>query len=117
METYKLVLAIVGLALLGAAWLPHLLKRNPLTFPILYVCFGIVLYSLPWSLPPADPARYPDITERRTELTVLLALVGAGLRIDTPFGWRRWRLTWRLLAIAMPLTILAGFALGQHLLG
>ena len=117
METYKLVLAIVGLALLGAAWLPHLLKRNPLTFPILYVCLGIVLYSLPWSLPPADPARYPDIAERLTELTVLLALVGAGLRIDTPFGWRRWRLTWRLLAIAMPLTILAGFALGQHLLG
>ncbi|MET0807823.1 MAG: cation:proton antiporter [Pseudoxanthomonas sp.] len=117
MDTYKLVLAIVGLALLGAAWLPHLLKRNPLTFPILYVGLGMALYSLPWSLPAADPVRYPDIAERLTELTVLLALVGAGLRIDTPFGWRRWRLTWRLLAIAMPLTILAGFLLGQELLG
>ncbi len=117
MDTYKLVLAIIGLALLGAAWLPHLLKRNPLTFPIVYVSLGILLYSLPWPLPAADPVRHPDIAERLTELAVLLALVGAGLRIDTPFGWRRWRLTWRLLAIAMPLTILAGVLLGYQLLG
>lgn len=117
MDSYKLVLAIVGLALLGAAWLPHLLKRNPLTFPMVYVALGFLLYSFPWPLPAADPVRHPDIAERLTELAVLLALVGSGLRIDTPFGWRRWRLTWRLLAIAMPLTILAGFVLGQQLLG
>jgi NhaP-type Na+/H+ or K+/H+ antiporter len=117
MDPYKLVLTLIGLALLGAAWLPHLLKRNPLTFPILYVSLGALLYSLPWPLPAADPVAHPDIAERLTELTVLVALVGAGLRIDTPFGWRRWRLTWRLLAIAMPLTIVAGVLLGQHLLG
>ncbi|MCY7355051.1 MAG: cation:proton antiporter [Lysobacter sp.] len=117
MDPYKLVLAIVGLSLLGAAWLPHLLKRHPLTFPMLYVGFGALLYALPLPLPAADPIRFPDITERLTELTVLVALVGAGLRIDTPFGWRRWRLTWRLLGIAMPLSILAGLLLGQHLLG
>ncbi len=117
MDSYKLVLALVGLALLGAAWLPHLLKRNPLTFPILYICLGMLLYSLPWPLPAADPVAHAAAAESLTELTVLLALVGAGLRIDTPFGWRRWRLTWRLLLIAMPLTILAGFLVGQQLLG
>lgn len=117
MDPYKLALALAGLALLGASWLPHLLKRNPLTFPMLYVGAGILLYLLPLPLPPADPFAYPQIIEKLAELTVLVALVGAGLRIDTPFGWRRWRLTWRLLGIAMPLCILAAIVLGQQLLG
>ncbi|KAF1721764.1 cation:proton antiporter [Pseudoxanthomonas wuyuanensis] len=117
MDTYKLALTLVGLALLGAAWLPHLLKRQPLTFPMLYVAVGAALYALPLPLPPADPMRFPVVAEHLTELAVLVALVGAGLRIDTVFGWRRWRLTWRLLAITMPLTIAAGAVLGQQLLG
>lgn len=117
MDSYKLALTLVGLALLGAAWLPHLLKRHPLTFPMLYVGVGAAVYALPLPLPPADPMRFPIIAEHLTELAVLVALVGAGLRIDTVFGWWRWRLTWRLLAITMPLTILAGALLGQHLLG
>jgi NhaP-type Na+/H+ or K+/H+ antiporter len=117
METYKLVLALVGLALLGAAWVPHLVERKPLTFPILYVALGAVLYALPLPLPAADPMRFATLAERLTELTVLVALTGVGLRIDTRFGWRRWSLTWRLLGITMPLTILGGLWLGQAWLG
>ena len=117
MDAYKLAILLVGLALLGAAWVPHLVKRNPLTLPILYVALGALVYTLPLPLPPADPVRYPFITERLAELAVLVALVGVGLRIDTRFGWRRWALTWRLLGITMPLTILAGLWLGQAWLG
>ncbi|RZA33748.1 MAG: sodium:proton antiporter [Lysobacteraceae bacterium] len=117
MDLYKLTLALVGLALLGAAWLPHLLKRHPLTFPIVYLLVGAGLYTLPLPLPPADPIRFPAVAERLTELAVLIALTGVGLRIDTRFGWRRWSITWRLLGITMPLTILAGFWLGQQWLG
>ncbi len=117
METYKLALMLVGLALLGAAWLPHLVKRHPLTFPILYVGLGAVVFALPLPLPPADPERFPLVAERLTELAVLVALVSVGLRIDTRFGWRRWSLTWRLLGITMPLTILAGLWLGHAWLG
>ena len=116
-DAYKLLLALIGLALIGATWLPHLLKRHPLTFPIIYVVLGVVLYALPLRLPDPDPIEYGLVTERLTELVVLVALVGAGLRIDTPFGWRRWSATWRLLAIAMPLCILAAAWLGQQLLG
>ncbi len=117
MDTYEIILTLIGLTLLGAAWTPHLVKRHPVTFPMLYVVLGVVVYALPLPLPPADPLRFPLIAERLTELAVLIALVGAGLRIDTPFGWRRWSLTWRLLGITMPLTILGGMLLGQHLLG
>jgi NhaP-type Na+/H+ or K+/H+ antiporter len=43
--------------------------------------------------------------------------MGAGLKIDRVFGWRRWSITWRLIAITMPLgilaiTLLTGWALG-----
>lgn len=111
-DAYKLALLLVGLALIGATWLPHLLKRHPLTFPIVYVLLGVIAYSLPWPLPDPDPFEYTLIAERLTELVVLVALVGAGLRIDTPFGWRRWNATWRLLGLAMPLCILASAWLG-----
>ncbi|MGH8086487.1 MAG: cation:proton antiporter [Lysobacter sp.] len=117
MDPYKLLLALTGLALIGATWLPHLLKRHPVTFPMVYVTLGIVLYALPLQLPDPDPFQYRLATERLTELVVLVALVGAGLRLDTPFGWRRWSVTWRLLAITMPLCIVASAWLGQHLLG
>jgi len=117
MDEYELMLTLVGLALLGAAWVPHLVKSNPLTFPLLFVAAGAVIYLLPLPLPPVKPVRYPVIAERLTELCVLVSLVGVGLRIDTRFGWRRWHLTWRLLGITMPITILAGLWLGYAWLG
>ena len=117
MDPYKLALALIGLALIGATWLPHLLKRHSLTFPMVYVTLGLLLYALPLQLPDPDPFEYSVTAERLTELVVLVALVGAGLRIDTPFGWRRWSPTWRLLGLTMPLCILAGAWLGHQLLG
>ncbi len=119
MDPYKLFLLLFGLVLLAAAWLPQLLKRQTITFPMAFVAAGIALYLVPLPLPlaRADPLRYPLLAEFLAELAVLVALVGVGLRIDTRFSWRRWSLTWRLLAITMPLTILAGFLLGKHLLG
>ncbi len=119
MDPYKLFLLLFGLVLLAAAWLPQLLKRQKITFPMAFVAAGIALYLVPLPLPlaRADPLRYPLLAEFLAELAVLVALVGVGLRIDTRFSWRRWSLTWRLLAITMPLTILAGFLLGKHLLG
>ncbi|HVF34160.1 MAG TPA: cation:proton antiporter [Candidatus Saccharimonadia bacterium] len=117
MNEYKLVLLVTGIALLGAAWLPHVLKRRALSFPAVYVGLGIVLYSIGLPLPDPDPIRHGVVVERLTELTVLVALLGAGIRIDTRFGWRRWSITWRLLGIAMPLTILLGWLLGVELLG
>lgn len=117
MENYKFVLLVAGIALLGAAWLPHLLKRRALSFPVVYVALGALLYLLPLPLPEIRPAEDRAAIEKLTELTVLVALLGAGIRIDTRFGWRRWHVTWRLLGLAMPLTIIGGALLGYGLLG
>jgi NhaP-type Na+/H+ or K+/H+ antiporter len=117
MNTYELTLGLMGLVLIGATWLPHLLKQRVLSFPIVYVALGFLLYQLPLPFPDPDPIRLGSQTEHLTELVVLIALVSAGLRIDTPIGWKRWNPAWRLLGIAMPLCILAGAALGYWLMG
>lgn len=116
---YALGLAVIGIVLLGAAWLPHRLKRHVLSFPIVYVALGFLLYSLPWSLPlpHPDPFTSPILTEKLTEAVLIIALMGVGLRIDTPIGWRRWSHTWRLLAIGMPLVVVASAMLGYWLGG
>lgn len=117
MDPYKFVLLLSGVALLGAAWLPHLLRRRALSFPVIYVALGVALYLPDLPLPIPDPMRYGVLTERVTELVVLVALLGAGIRIDTRFAWRKWHLTWRLLGIAMPITILGATWLGHAVLG
>ena len=125
LDTYEAALAVGGLAALVAAWLPSYTSRRPLSLPIVLVGAGALFFLLPLGLPAPDPRAHPEITERASELVVIVALMGAGLKIDRPFGWRTWSTTWRLLAIAMPITIaliallgvaVAGFAAASALL-
>ena len=67
--------------------------------------FGAVLFWLPVPGPDPEPIEYGVVTERATELVLIVALMGAGLKLDRPFGWSRWRATWRLLGITMILSI------------
>lgn len=112
-----ILLAIGGLILL-VAWLPLLLRRLPLSLPILCVGIGMGVFS--WTVF-ADytphPAETPILVEKATELIVIISLMGAGLKIDRPLSLRGWGLTWRLLGIVMPLTILGLMFAGQMLLG
>lgn len=105
LDPYELGLAIAGAAALLAAWLPAYLSRRALSLPILLVAAGAMVFVLPIGLEPPDPRDHLPYVERLTELGVIIALMGAGLKIDRPFNWRTWGTTWRLLAIAMPLTI------------
>jgi NhaP-type Na+/H+ or K+/H+ antiporter len=104
--------AILGAGALLAGVLPRLVERRPLSTPIAFLLLGVLVFALPTGLPTPDPIRYPVIATHLTEVGVIVALMGAGLKIDRPLGWRRWSSTWRLLAVAMPLTIAAVAALG-----
>ena len=117
MGLYEIALVVVGIAVLGTVALPRLLHNRPVSFPIVYVAFGAVVFSLPLGLPPADPIAFGTVAERLTELGVIVALMGAGLKIDRPPGLTRWRSTWRLLGITMPLTIAAAAVLGWWAVG
>ncbi|WP_313692996.1 cation:proton antiporter [Halorarum halobium] len=117
MAEYEILLVLVGLAIFGAVVLPRVLSDVPMSFPIIYVAAGAILFSLPLGVETPDPVRHGDLAERLTELVVIIALMGAGLKLDRPFDWRAWSNTWRLLAITMPVTIVATAVLGWGLLG
>ena len=113
-----LVFLVVGLAALLAAVLPRLVSGGlPLSLPIVFLGLGLLLGVLPGLPFEADPVEHPTFVEHLTEVTVLVALMGAGLGLDRPVGWMRWGNTWRLLAIGMPLTVGAVALLGSWGLG
>ncbi|PRY27622.1 sodium/proton antiporter (CPA1 family) [Pseudosporangium ferrugineum] len=107
-----LLFAIFGVGALLAGILPRVLERRPLSMPIVFLGLGAALFALPLGLPEADPLAHPALTEHLTEICVIVALMGAGLKIDRPLDRRRWSSTWRLLGIAMPVTIAAVALLG-----
>ncbi|MBF9196487.1 cation:proton antiporter [Microvirga terrestris] len=118
MSAYIVVLAGFGVVVLLTAWLPMVLKELPLSLPIFCVALGALVFAFP-DLPGVMPHPNEElaIVERLSEFVVIISLMGAGLKIDRPFGWKRWRLTWRLLGIVMPLTIFGLAWLGTSLLG
>jgi sodium/hydrogen antiporter len=104
-------------AALGAALLPRLLADAPLAYPPLFVAVGAVVFAVVPGLTPLAVEDHVDVVERVTEFGVIVSLMGAGLKIDRPIGWRLWGTTWRLLAITMPLSIAATALLGWWVLG
>ena len=117
MSTADLVFAVVGIGALLAAVLPRLLEgRRPISLPIVFLLLGVGIGLAP-GLPRVDALDESAFVEHLTEVTVIVALMGAGLGLDRPPSWRTWSSTWRLLAITMPLTIAAVALLGGSLLG
>lgn len=104
MEPHIIFLGGFGLLILLVAWVPVLIKRLPLSLPIICIAIGAIFFSLIGE-GGLQPRNYPLTTEILTELTVIISLAGAGLRIDDPLKWRFWADTSRLLSITMPLTI------------
>ena len=118
LNSYHVALVAVGFIVIAARWLPRLFsKREPASAPLM-ILFGagaaLLIPGLP-TLP--DPRQAPLPWEMVSELTVIVALFGAGMRIDRLRPWKRWVGTARMLGIAMPLTILAVALLGVGLVG
>lgn len=116
-DPYILWLTGAGVLVALVAWLPLALRKLPLSLPIICIAIGAALFSVPgiWWKP--LPALYPNLTERMTEFVVIIALMGGGLKLDRVFEWRHWSVTWRLLAITMPLGIVVITLLGGWWLG
>lgn len=116
-EPYILILTGAGLLIALVAWLPLALRRLPLSLPIVCIAIGAAIFSLPQITLRPNPLEWPQVAERLTEFVVIIALMGAGLKLDRIFSWSRWQVTWRLLAITMPLGIAAIAAIGGFMLG
>lgn len=115
-STYQVGMILVGAAALAAVLLPRVASRTRISYPVVYLAIGVLLAALPLPLE-LDLRADMVLTERLTELAVILALMGVGLKIDRPFDWRSWGTTWRLLAVTMPLTIAVAALIGWWMVG
>lgn len=123
MNTRMVLFVILGTSLLGTILLKRVTKRVPVLLPILYVALGYLVFHIPIYLEVIDPIQEQadgKLVEYLTEFAVIVSLLAAGLTIDRPFSFRKddgWLQVWPLLAITMPLTIIALTLLGQGFLG
>lgn len=117
MVNYNILLAILGFSILMMAWLPNLLVGKPLTHTILFIIFGIFIYSLPLNIPEVDYIENGDFIVRLTELSVIVSLMGTGLKLDTPMSWRNWKGPFLLILIAMIFSIASLVIVGKFILG
>ena len=117
---------VAGVAILLAALLPSVVSRFAISPPMVLLGAGVGIGLLPLGdAPILDAITDRALVEQVTQLTVLIALMGVGLALDRPLrlpwrhprDWRRWSATWRLLLVAMPLSIGAVWLLGWWGLG
>jgi NhaP-type Na+/H+ or K+/H+ antiporter len=117
LDPYIAFMLGLGVVVLLIAWLPLALKSLPFSLSIVCVLLGLGLFGLGWLRFDPDPRTYDTIVEKLCEAVVIISLMGAGLKIDRKIGLRSWATTWRLLGIAMPITILSVTVLGFYALG
>ncbi|WP_439881011.1 cation:proton antiporter [Pontibacter sp. MBLB2868] len=117
MSTYILVLTLVGLAALSMAWVPSLLKRTFISYPMVFMLLGMLVYLLPYELPQPDPIWQEDYVVRLTELIVIISLMGSGLKLRRKVSLKNWKIPLRLVSITMLLCIAGLALLGWGVLG
>ncbi|HSF53922.1 MAG TPA: cation:proton antiporter [Algoriphagus sp.] len=105
-DSYKLLLLAIGLAILAATYLPRFLSSFPISMPMVVLGMGLLASLFTLNIDPDFMYTGTKVLEHVTEIAVLIALMEAGVKIDRLFDWKSWRITWRLLCITMPITIL-----------
>ena len=117
MDAYFVSITIIGIAALGMTWIPALAQKIGISYSLIFLAFGMLMYALVDELPWPNPFRMQTETVHLTELIVIIALMGTGLRIDHPFSFRKWQAPFRLVTITMLLSIVSLIGLSAWLLG
>ena len=107
MSTYLICITIIGIASLGMAWMPSLTEKTKISYAIIYVLLGMLLYALIPALPTANPLEHEQFTLHLTEMVVIVSIMGTGLKIDEPFSFKTWLVPFKLVTITMLLSITA----------
>lgn len=115
---YHALLAALGVAIILAYWLPRFFSGREPAASALLIGLGALLFGWAPGIGEAiSPVALPEPWEIASELCVVIGLFGVGLRIDRLVDRRRWAPTVRLLAVAMPLTILGVAVMGAQFAG
>lgn len=117
MDEYFLLLTVIGIAAFAMVWMPGFTKKTGISYPIIFVLAGIVVYGVADdSLPTPLPGLHKNLTLRLTELIVIISLMGTGIKIDRSFSMKNWASPLKLIFIAMILCIAAAAVLGYTFL-
>lgn len=112
-SSYHVLLAALGVAIILAYWLPRFVSAREPTASALLIGLGWLIFGWIPGMPEAiSPIDSPKPWEVVSELCVIMGLFGVGLRIDRLVGLAGFGPTIRMLAIAMPLTIIGVALLG-----
>ena len=121
-DGYHIMLAGCGAAIVLSYWIPRFFSGREPAASGLLIIGGLLSFGLLPGVPEAfSPIDRPALWEKASELAVIIALFGTGMRLDRVESPRKWAPAARLLAIAMPLCILAitfgGLMIGMTLAG
>jgi NhaP-type Na+/H+ or K+/H+ antiporter len=118
-DPYVVGLLFCALAVFAAIGALSHERERAFSAAIIYLGLGaaaavaIEVFDIAW----VDPLEDAELVERLSELAVIIALFGTGLKLDRPLDWASWSGVARLLGIAMPLTIAGVVAFGTGLMG
>lgn len=101
MESYNLILFLLGVIGFLIAWLTIELEDRVISFPMIMVVLGGLFYSLPFNLPDPDPNAQNNLVLHLTELAVILSLMGTGLKIYKAFTFSNYRVPFLMILITM----------------
>ena len=118
-EIYPIALVFCAFALFAAIGALSHQHERAFSASIIYLGLGVAaaaaleLLGVNW----LDPIGDAETLERLSELAVIIALFGTGLKLDRPFDRLSWAGVGRLLIVAMPLTIGAVALFGHAAMG
>jgi NhaP-type Na+/H+ or K+/H+ antiporter len=117
MEKYALIITLIGIAAFSMAWMPSLSKLTGISYAIIYVLTGVLIYVFhPSLLPDPNPEINETLTLHLTEMVVIISLMGTGIKIDRSFSFKNWSSPIRLVTVAMVLCIAGAALLGYTFL-
>ncbi|WP_430467748.1 cation:proton antiporter [Winogradskyella ouciana] len=92
---------IVGLMGLLLPWLKKIEQFQLINVPIVAILVGVTCYLLPINLPIPNPIKYNDEILKLTEITVIISIMGAGLKLNHKFSLKNYRIPLLLVCITM----------------
>jgi sodium/hydrogen antiporter len=96
---------IVGAVFIVMALGSSLLKRLPLSTSMIYLLIGLGIGPLGLGIISLDPIADATLIEHLTEITVIVSLFTAGLKLRAGLSDPLWRVPLRLASVAMLITV------------
>lgn len=116
MKDHLAIMAGLGAATLVMAWLPSVSKKIKISYPIILLLIGVVLFYLKVPLNWPDPFWPDQWLLYISEVIVIISLMGTGLKIGRKYSIKDWKTPFRLILITMPLTMIAVYFLATSFL-